>query len=123
MKIFHLKPCNRYGGLMYVVTARFLVATPDMTQVVRPLRATPATPDRINPPVSTPADENHNWERSTMKLRPLHDRVVIRRSEEESKTAGGIVLPGSAAEKPTAAKSSLSAPVASWTTAKFARWP
>src|SRR5690349_21635225 len=40
------------------------------------------------------------WERSTMKLRPLHDRVVIRRSEEESKTAGGIVLPGSAAEKP-----------------------
>src|SRR5476651_2140903 len=38
--------------------------------------------------------------RSTMKLRPLHDRVVIRRSEEESKTAGGIVLPGSAAEKP-----------------------
>ncbi|MNT79536.1 hypothetical protein D3C72_2188740 [compost metagenome] len=30
-----------YGGLMYVVTARFLVATPDMTQVVRPLRATP----------------------------------------------------------------------------------
>ena len=35
-----------------------------------------------------------------MKLRPLHDRVVIRRSEEETKTAGGIVLPGSAAEKP-----------------------
>jgi len=35
-----------------------------------------------------------------MKLRPLHDRVVIRRSEEETKSAGGIVLPGSAAEKP-----------------------
>ncbi|MNT67629.1 10 kDa chaperonin [compost metagenome] len=34
-----------------------------------------------------------------MKLRPLYDRVVIRRSEEEKKTAGGIVLPGSAAEK------------------------
>ena len=34
-----------------------------------------------------------------MKLRPLHDRVVVRRSEEEKKTAGGIVLPGSAAEK------------------------
>ncbi|KAF1854390.1 hypothetical protein Lal_00005059, partial [Lupinus albus] len=30
----------------------------------------------------------------------LNDRVVIRRSEEETKTAGGIVLPGSAAEKP-----------------------
>jgi chaperonin GroES len=35
-----------------------------------------------------------------MKIRPLHDRVVVRRSEEESTTAGGIVLPGSAAEKP-----------------------
>lgn len=34
-----------------------------------------------------------------MKLRPMHDRVVIRRSEEEKKTTGGIVLPGSAAEK------------------------
>ena len=34
-----------------------------------------------------------------MKLRPLHDPVLIRRSEEEKKTAGGIVLPGSAAEK------------------------
>jgi chaperonin GroES len=38
---------------------------------------------------------------STMKLRPLHDRVVIRRVEEETKTAGGILLPGSAAEKPS----------------------
>jgi len=35
-----------------------------------------------------------------MKIRPLHDRVVVRRSEEETTTAGGIVLPGSAAEKP-----------------------
>ncbi|MCV6588614.1 MAG: co-chaperone GroES [Marinobacterium sp.] len=35
-----------------------------------------------------------------MKIRPLHDRVVIRRSEEETTSAGGIVLPGSAAEKP-----------------------
>jgi chaperonin GroES len=35
-----------------------------------------------------------------MKIRPLHDRVVIRRNEEEAKTAGGIVLPGAAAEKP-----------------------
>lgn len=36
-----------------------------------------------------------------MKIRPLHDRVVIRREEQETKTAGGIVLPGSAAEKPS----------------------
>ena len=36
-----------------------------------------------------------------MNIRPLHDRVVIRRVEEETKTAGGILLPGSAAEKPS----------------------
>jgi len=35
-----------------------------------------------------------------MNIRPLHDRVVVRRQEEESTSAGGIVLPGSAKEKP-----------------------
>ena len=35
-----------------------------------------------------------------MKIRPLHDRVVVRRQEEEATSAGGIVLPGSAKEKP-----------------------
>jgi len=35
-----------------------------------------------------------------MNIRPLHDRVVVRRKEEETTTPGGIVLPGSAAEKP-----------------------
>ena len=35
-----------------------------------------------------------------MKIRPLHDRIVVRRKEEEKTTASGIVLPGSAAEKP-----------------------
>ena len=35
-----------------------------------------------------------------MKIRPLHDRVVVRRKEEEATSAGGIVLPGSAKEKP-----------------------
>jgi len=35
-----------------------------------------------------------------MKIRPLHDRVVIKRLEAEEKTASGIVLPGAAAEKP-----------------------
>ncbi|MFY0677671.1 MAG: co-chaperone GroES [Neptuniibacter sp.] len=35
-----------------------------------------------------------------MKIRPLHDRVVVRRKEEEATTASGIVLPGSAQEKP-----------------------
>ena len=36
-----------------------------------------------------------------MNIRPLHDRVVVRRIEEETTSAGGIVLPGSATEKPT----------------------
>jgi len=34
------------------------------------------------------------------KIRPLHDRVVVKRVEEERKSAGGIVIPDSAAEKP-----------------------
>jgi chaperonin GroES len=36
-----------------------------------------------------------------MKIRPLHDRVIVKRVEEERTSAGGIVLPGSAAEKPS----------------------
>lgn len=36
-----------------------------------------------------------------MKIRPLHERVVVRRVEEEQTTSGGIVLPGNAQEKPT----------------------
>lgn len=35
-----------------------------------------------------------------MKIRPLYDRVVVRRKEEEETSAGGIVLPGTAKEKP-----------------------
>src|ERR1700675_3449367 len=35
-----------------------------------------------------------------MKFRPLHDRVVIRRVEEEAKTKGGIIIPDTAKEKP-----------------------
>lgn len=35
-----------------------------------------------------------------MKFRPLHDRVVVRRIDEEQKTAGGIIIPDTAAEKP-----------------------
>jgi chaperonin GroES len=36
----------------------------------------------------------------TMKFRPLHDRVVVRRVEQEEKTAGGIIIPDTAKEKP-----------------------
>ena len=35
-----------------------------------------------------------------MKIRPLHDRVVVKRMEEETTSAGGIVIPDSATEKP-----------------------
>jgi chaperonin GroES len=35
-----------------------------------------------------------------MALRPLHDRVLVRRTEEEEKTAGGIIIPDTAKEKP-----------------------
>ncbi|MGE4240811.1 co-chaperone GroES [Ramlibacter sp.] len=35
-----------------------------------------------------------------MKLRPLHDRVIVKRMDPEEKTASGIVLPGNTAEKP-----------------------
>ena len=35
-----------------------------------------------------------------MKFRPLHDRVVVRRIDEEEKTAGGIIIPDTAKEKP-----------------------
>lgn len=36
-----------------------------------------------------------------MTIRPLHDRVILKRTEQETKSAGGIVLTGSAAEKST----------------------
>jgi len=39
-----------------------------------------------------------------MKVRPLHDRVVIKRFEEEGKTSGGIIIPDTAKEKPIEAK-------------------
>ncbi|UAA38344.1 co-chaperone GroES [Paraneptunicella aestuarii] len=39
-----------------------------------------------------------------MAIRPLHDRVIVKRQEQESKSAGGIVLTGSAAEKSTRGK-------------------
>merc|ERR1711998_498012 len=41
-----------------------------------------------------------NLEIKPMNIRPLYDRVVVRRKEEEETSAGGIVLPGSAKEKP-----------------------
>ena len=39
-----------------------------------------------------------------MKIRPLHDRVIVKRLESETRSAGGIVIPDSAAEKPVQGK-------------------
>ena len=39
-----------------------------------------------------------------MKFRPLHDRVVVRRVEEDTKTSGGIIIPDTAKEKPQQGK-------------------
>ena len=39
-----------------------------------------------------------------MKFKPLHDRVVVQRLEEEQKTKGGIIIPDTAAEKPQTGK-------------------
>lgn len=39
-----------------------------------------------------------------MKLRPLHDRVIVKRLEEEERTAGGIIIPDTAKEKPQQGK-------------------
>jgi len=39
-----------------------------------------------------------------MKLRPLHDRVIVKRMEEERMSSGGIVIPDSATEKPVRGK-------------------
>jgi chaperonin GroES len=39
-----------------------------------------------------------------MKIRPLHDRVLVRRVEEDAKTAGGIIIPDTAQEKPMQGK-------------------
>jgi chaperonin GroES len=50
---------------------------------------------------------NHNWEENiemSASIRPLHDRVVLERVEEEQTTPGGIVIPETAAEKPSRGK-------------------
>src|SRR3979411_1303770 len=48
-----------------------------------------------NPEIITKAKEDR------MKFRPLHDRVVVKRIDAEEKTAGGIIIPDSAKEKPS----------------------
>ena len=47
---------------------------------------------------------SHSWSFPISKLRPLHDRVIVKRLEEERVSAGGIVIPDSATEKQTRGK-------------------
>jgi len=56
----------------------------------------------ILPAVRTPPKQKLNQElrRMPMKFRPLHDRVVVKRIDAEEKTAGGIIIPDTAKEKP-----------------------
>src|SRR5215475_10450922 len=46
----------------------------------------------------------HQLGAETMKIRPLHDRILVKRLEEETKTSGGLFIPDSAKEKPIQAK-------------------
>ena len=58
----------------------------------------------INKPIkllSLQFDNSRVLETKSMNIRPLQDRVVVKRNEEETTSAGGIVLPGSATEKPS----------------------
>ncbi len=57
-----------------------------------------------------------------MSFRPLHDRVLVKRLDEEEKTSGGIIIPDTAKEKPRRAKSSPSAPVAATRMASVIPW-
>ncbi len=57
-----------------------------------------------------------------MTIRPLHDRVVVKRLEAEEKTASGIVLPGALLKNPIWAKSSPWARAKSAKTARAVRW-
>ena len=53
-----------------------------------------------------------------MKFRPLHDRVLVRRVEQEEKTAGGIIIPDTAQEKPMEGEIVAVGPVTKLKTAK-----
>tara|TARA_B000000565_G_scaffold255881_1_gene238626 strand:- start:1844 stop:2170 length:327 start_codon:yes stop_codon:yes gene_type:complete len=44
--------------------------------------------------------KNTNFKEENMNFKPLHDRVLVRRIEQESKTSGGIIIPDTAKEKP-----------------------
>ena len=61
-------------------------------------------------------------EKKGMKFRPLHDRVVVQRMESEQKTAGGIIIPDTAKEKPMEGKVIAAGSGARDETGKSSRW-
>lgn len=57
-----------------------------------------------------------------MNLRPLHDRVIVKRLDNETKTASGIVIPDAAAEKPDQGEVLAIGPAKKTTRATRSRW-
>jgi chaperonin GroES len=64
-----------------------------------------------NPPVLIQGKPQKNWQvnskserRQEVKIRPLQDRVIVKRIEEEEKSKGGIIIPDTAKEKPQEGK-------------------
>jgi chaperonin GroES len=55
----------------------------------------------LSPPLLSKANRVKPLRRISMKFRPLHDRVVVKRIDAEEKTAGGIIIPDTAKEKPS----------------------
>jgi chaperonin GroES len=59
----------------------------------------------VQPPTGRRKKRKENRkERQNMKIRPLQDRVIVKRLEEEEKTKGGIIIPDTAKEKPQEGK-------------------
>jgi chaperonin GroES len=56
---------------------------------------------QLPPAVPSKKLPNPNLEEKLMKFRPLHDRVVVKRIDAEERTAGGIIIPDTAKEKPS----------------------
>jgi chaperonin GroES len=62
------------------------------------------SPDAQRPVPARPLNDSSELKETPMKFRPLHDRVVIERIDAETKTAGGVIIPDTAQEKPQQGK-------------------
>src|SRR5258708_12847195 len=57
--------------------------------------------DNLPTPFRQKRSSDQRYMEDTMKFRPLHDRVVVKRIDAEAKSAGGIIIPDTAQEKPS----------------------